>query len=248
MTNTGLSTLRAALGTLRVGFVTALLGACLLTTSACQSGPSTPSAASLLAQSQAAFNQLSSFHFALAAQNLGDTDPLPVTQATGDVQRPDELSTTATVNSPLGALQIKLIILGQQEWITDPLTGAFNPTTDYGGFLDIFDAQHGVGAALANLANPSTPQSSSAAAGDCWKISGTLPASAIASVVNGATGSNASVPASVCIGKSDHELYSVTFSGAVSQTDTAKTTRTFVLTKFNQPVTITPPASASPTA
>lgn len=245
MMGTGLP---ARWATLRAILAAALLAACLLAAAACESGPSTPSAASLLAQAQSAFNQLSSFHFALTAQNLGDTDPLPVTQATGDVQRPDKLSTTATVNSPLGPVQVKLVILGQQEWITDPLTGTFNPTTQYGGFLNIFDAQHGVGAALANLASPGAPQSSTAAAGDCWKISGSLPASAIASVVNGAAGSNASVPASVCIGKSDHELYSVTFSGAVSQTDTAKTTRTFVLTRFNQPVTITPPASASPAA
>ena len=245
MTDIGLVARRPGL---RAALALALLAVCLVATAACESGPSTPSAASLLTQAQAAFAQLNSFHFALTAQNLGDTDPLPVTQATGDVQRPDQLSTTATVNSPLGPVQVQLIILGQQEWITDPLTGTFNPTTEYGGFLNIFDAQHGVGATLANLANPGTPQSSSAAAGACWKISGTLPASAIASVVNGAAGSNASVPASVCIGKSDHELYSVTFSGAVSETDTAKTTRTFVLTKFNQPVTITPPASASPTA
>lgn len=241
MIETGLPPQRAPLASLRAMLAVALLSACLLATAACESGPSTPSAASLLAQAQTAFAQLNSFHFALTAQNLGDTDTLPVTQATGDVQRPDKLSTTATVNSPLGPVQVKLIILGQQEWITDPLTGAFNPTTEYGGFLNIFDTQHGVGAALSSLQNPATPQSSTAAAGDCWKISGSLPASAIASVVNGAAGSNASVPTSVCIGKSDHQLYSITFSGAVSQSDTAKTTRTFVLTKFNQPVTIAAP-------
>lgn len=232
---------RAFRGPLRAALTLALLSACLLATAACESGPSTPSAASLLAQAQTAFAQLNSFHFALTAQNLGDTDPLPVTQATGDVQRPDKLSTTATVSSPLGPVQVKLIILGQQEWITDPLTGTFNPTTEYGGLTGIFEAQHGVGAALSGIQSPVTPQSSTAAAGDCWKISGTLPASAIAGVVSGGPSANGAVTASLCIGKADHELYSATFSGAVSQSDTAKTTRTFVLTNFNQPVTIAAP-------
>lgn len=219
----------------------ALLVACLLATAAC-SGSSAPSAATLLAQARTAFSQLTSFHFTLAAQHLGASDPLPITQATGDVRRPDQLSVTASVDSAFGPVQVKLIILGSQEWITNPLTGAFQPTTDYAGFLAIFDAQQGVGATLTQLRNPSTPQSSSAAAGACWKISGTLPASAVAGVVNGAAGSNASVPTTICIGKSDSELYSITLAGAVSQTDTAQTARTFALTRFNQPGTITAPA------
>lgn len=225
----------------------ALLAICVVATAACESSPTTPSAASLLSRAQTAFNQLSSFHFALTAQNLGDSDPLPVTQATGDVRRPDSMSATATVNSAFGTLQVKLIILGQREWITNPISGAFEPTTEYGGFTGIFDAQHGVGAALSALQSPATPQSSSSAAGPCWKISGTLPASAIAGVVSGGPSPSSTVATSVCIGKSDHELYSVTFTGAVAQSDTAKTTRTFVLTKFNQPVTIVAPV-LTPTA
>ncbi|HEX8729851.1 MAG TPA: LppX_LprAFG lipoprotein, partial [Ktedonobacterales bacterium] len=218
----------------------ALLVACMLASAAC-SDSSGPSAATLLAQAQTAFSQLTSFHFTLAAQHLGGNDPLPITQATGDVRRPDQLSVTASVVSALGPVQVKLIILGSQEWITDPLTGAFQPTTNYAGFLANFDAQQGVGATLTQLRNASTPQSSSAAAGACWKISGTLPASAVAGVVNGAAGSNASVPTSICIGKSDSELYSISLAGAVSQSDPAQTSRTFALTRFNQPVTITAP-------
>lgn len=218
----------------------ALLIACMMVTAAC-SGSSGPSAATLLAQAQTAFRQLTSFHFTLTAQHLGKSDPLPITQAAGDVRRPDQLSVTASVDSALGLVQVKLIILGQKEWISNPLTGAFQPTTDYAGFLTIFDAQQGVGATLTQLRNTSTPQISSAAAGACWKISGTLPASAVAGVVNGAAGSNASVPTTVCIGKSDGELYSITLAGAVSQTDTAQTSRTFALTRFNQPGAITAP-------
>jgi hypothetical protein len=217
------------------------VGIALLVLPACGSA-STVSSKTLLAQAASKFDQLTSFHFVLTAQHLGATDPLPVTQATGDVQRPDMLSTTATVNSAFGAVQVKLIIIGQQEWFTNPLTGTFEPTSDYAGLLAIFDAQQGVGAVLAHLQQPSPPQSAAAAAGSCWKISGTLPASAVAAVVNGAAGSNQSVPATLCIGQADDELYSVTLAGPISQTDTPQTTRTFTLTQFNQPVMITPPA------
>lgn len=230
---------------IRTGLGVALVIACMIV-SAC-GGSTTPSATALLARSASAFDQMTSFHFSLTAQHLGDSDPLPVTQATGDVQRPDKLSATALVASPFGSVQVKLIIIGQQEWITNPLTGAFQPTTDYAGLLAIFDAQQGVGAVLTHLQQSSTPQSSSSAAGSCWKISGALPASAVAGVVNGAAASNSNVRTTVCIGMADNALYSVTLTGPVSQTDTAQTTRVFTLTQFNQPVTITAPV-ITPTA
>jgi hypothetical protein len=219
--------------------VAALILTCLLA-SAC-GGSTAPSATVLLTRAATAFDQVTSFHFALVAQHLGASDPLPVTQATGEVRRPDKLSATATVASPFGPVQVKLVIIGRQEWITNPLTGAFQPTTGYDGLLAIFNAAQGVGAALTQLRQPSTPQRASAAAGDCWKISGSLPASAVAAVVNGAAAANASVPATVCVGTADNELYSVSFVGPVSQTDTAQTARAFTLTQFNQPVTITAP-------
>lgn len=234
---------RRARGGVRMAAMTALLALSLVAVAACASGTTTPSAAAVLANARLAFNQLTAFHFTLVASHLGDSDPLPITQASGDVKRPDQLSTTATVNSAFGEVQVKLIILGSQEWITNPITGSYQTTTGYGGFLTIFDPQHGVGAALEGLQNPSTPQDSSSSAGACWKISGTLEPGAVAGVVSGtATSSTANIPTTVCIGKSDNELYSITLSGAISQTDTAQTTRTFVLTKFNQAVTISAPS------
>src|SRR5574340_850871 len=131
-----------------------LLTACMMVTAAC-SGSSGPSAATLLAQARTVFGHLTTFRFTLTAQHLGKSDPLPITQATGDVRRPDQLSVTASVDSAFGPVQVKLIILGQKEWITNPLTGSFQPTTDYAGLLGIFDAQQGVGATLTQLRNVS---------------------------------------------------------------------------------------------
>lgn len=230
---------------IQTGLGAALVVACMLA-SAC-GGSAAPSAAALMARAATAFDQVTSFHFTLTAQHLGASDPLPVTQATGEVQRPDKLSATALVASPFGQVQVKLIIIGQQEWITNPLTGLFQPTTGYASLLAIFNAQQGVGAALTQMRQPSTPQTSSSATGDCWKITGALPTSAVAGVVNGAAASNASVPTTVCVGATDNELYSVTLAGPVSLTDTAQTVRVFTLSKFNQPVTIAAPI-ITPTA
>lgn len=216
-----------------------LLCALLLAVAACGAAP--PSAATLLKEAQTKFDQTKSFHFTLTAAHLGANDPLAITSASGDVQRPDELSTTATVVTAGFTISEKLIIIGQQQWITNPLTGAWETTNEYGGFATIFDAQNGVGAILVALQHPSTPQSSSSNNVPCWKIAGTISASAVAGVVGSDITSAQSVPTTVCIGQKDSELCSVTLSGPITSTDTPQTTRTFTLSNFDHPVSIQPP-------
>ena len=41
--------------------------------------------------------------------------------ATGDVQLPGRMKATATVDAGFATVQIQLIIIGNQEWYTDPL-------------------------------------------------------------------------------------------------------------------------------
>jgi hypothetical protein len=198
-------------------------------------------AAAILQRAGTKFQATQSFHFALTASNLGGNDPLPITAANGDVQRPDKLKASATANVAGFAVQTQLVIIGQSEWISNPLTGQFEPTQAYGNLLTIFDAQQGVGAILAHLLKPSAPVSSTSASGACWKISGTVSASDLAAVVGGGETTLKAVPVTVCIGKNDDQLYSATLSGAVLASDTDKTTRTFVLSAFDQPVTVQPP-------
>ncbi len=218
-----------------------LLAALTCALAACATSSGLDSAHILL-RAGARFQATQSFHFALTASHLGANDPLPITAASGDVQRPDKLKASATANVAGFAVQTQLIILGQSEWISNPLTGQFQPTQDYGNLLTIFDAQQGVGAILAHLDKPSAPVSSTSASGTCWKISGTVSASDLAAVVGGGDTTAKAVPVTVCIGKSDDQLYSATLNGAVLASDTAETTRTFVLSAFDQPVTIQAPA------
>jgi hypothetical protein len=219
-----------------------LLVACLtLALAACGSNAGAD-AATILQRAGTKFGATQSFHFALTASHLGATDALPITAATGDVQRPDKLKANATANVAGFAVQTQLVIIGQDEWLSNPLTGQFEKTQGYDFLLAIFDAQQGVGAILAHLLKPSAPVSSSSASGACWKISGMVSASDLAAVVGGGDTTAKAVPVTVCIGKSDDELYSATLTGPVLATDTPQTTRTFVLSAFDQPVTIQAPA------
>lgn len=224
------------------GYLAAALTTAVLALAGC-GGPPTPDATTLLKNAQAKFDQTKSFHFVLDATHLGASDPLPVTHAIGDVQRPDELSAKATVITQGFSFNVSLVIVGQREWISDPLSGRYRETNEYGTLLTIFDAQQGVGAVLRHMQQPAAPQDSTVGDAPCWKVAGKVATSELASIVGGTVLPDATVPTTVCIGKSDSELYAVTLAGAVTGTDTPQTTRTFTLSQFDQPVTIQTPAA-----
>lgn len=208
-------------------------------------GAKTPDSATLLKSAQTKFNATSSFHFIMTVANLG---PVPVggyniTGAKGDVQRPDKLSAKATASIGFASADVSLIIIGANEWITDPITQQYQPTTDYASFLAIFDPNQGIGSLLGQVQNPSKASSGSSNGASCWKISGTVPPDKLTPIFGSIT-ATAPVPTIACIDKTSSELDSVTLNGAITSGDTAQTTRTFYLSNFDKPVSIQPPAGS----
>ena len=211
------------------------------------SGPSVPTSTVLLAAAQKNFNDAKTFHFTLKADHLGpkpagDPGLSSLSAAEGDVQRPDRLSTNGTVD--LGGLTVstQLVIVGDQAWYQNPLTGSFDEDDSYASFVTIFDPTKGIGVALAALRNPSTPSDGSANGTPCWKISGDVDTSTVGALLGSSVSSAKKPHATICIGKSDGRLYSIVIAGQLVPGDTDKTTRTIYLSKYDAPVNIQPPA------
>lgn len=225
---------------------TVALTALVLLLAACGGGAKAPDSATLLKNAQTKFDATTTFHFIMTVANPG---PVPaggynVTSANGDVQRPDELSAQATASIGFASANVKLIIIGSQEWITDPITQKFSSTTDFASFLAIFDPTNGIGSLLGELQNPSKASAGSANGVSCWKVSGTVPPDKLTPIFGSITATSP-VPTTVCIDKTSNELDSVTLSGVITSGDTAQTSRTFYLSNFDKPVTIQPPAAGS---
>jgi hypothetical protein len=218
------------------------LCACLLLLAAC--GGPTVNSATLLKGAQDKFNATQSFHFLMQADHLGalsGTD-IDVQKAEGDVARPDKLKASATIATSIISVDSQLILIGTQGWYTNPLTGKFEQTDQFNGFLVIFDPVKGIGAQLTALKNPSAPTDGSANGVPCWKISGTVPAESAAVYVGG-QGVSGDIPVTVCIGKDDGQLHEIILKGMLTAHDTDQTTRTIILSDFNKPVTIEPPSA-----
>lgn len=217
----------------------AILVVCAFT--AC-GGPSAPSANTLLKNAQAKFNSTKTLHFVMTVEHAGQAPAgsYSVTSATGDVERPDKVSASAVVDAGFASTTINLVIIGANEWYTNPLTGNFEQTTQFSSFLTVFDPQTGIGGLLTALRNPSQPQDGSANGQACWKVSGQLSQQDLTPLF-GANVIGEPKQTTFCIGKSDNQVYSIAFAGQMLTGDTSATVRTFYLSKFDQPVSIQSP-------
>ena len=218
--------------------------ACMLALTACGgSTATTPDAHTLITQAQAAIQKVTSYHFNLTVDNPGTGGALIVKTADGDILVPDKLQANANVLLLNNVVQVKIIAIGADQYITDPITNAWHKTS---GLLDprtLSDSKTGVAAILGNIQNPSTPTTSSVDGIPCWSIDGTLDAKYLAAISGGGAPAGSTVKGTTCIGKSDNLPYLIKMSGIAAQGDSSNTVRNFKLSKFGESLTITAPIS-----
>ena len=218
--------------------------ACMLAITACGgSGASTPDAHTLIAQAQAAIQKVTSYHFNLTVDNPGTSGALIIKTADGDILVPDKLQANANILLLNNVVQVKIITIAANQYVTDPITNAWHKTN---GLLDprtLSDSKTGVAAILGNIQNPSTPSDSSVDGTPCWSINGTLDAKYLAAITGGGAPAGSTVKVTTCIGKSDNLPYLIKMSGIAAQGDATNTVRNFKLSKFGESLTITAPIS-----
>lgn len=217
----------------------------LLVLAACGGGNSnsnnstTPNAHQIIVKAQAAIQKVTSYHFNLKAVNIGANAALPISSADGDILVPDRLKANATALFSGNSVQVMLIAIGGKQYIN--VFGIWQTTT---GLLDprtLSDPQTGVAAILGHIQNPSTPTDSSVGGQSCWFIKGKLDPSYLAGITGGGAPAGQLDDVSACIGKSDNLPYQIIISGIATAGDTAKTVRTFTLSKFGEQLTIQAP-------
>lgn len=201
----------------------------------------TPSAQQLLSDAQLAIQKVTSYHFNLDAQNPGSTGSLVVQSADGDIVTPDKLKADAKASTLGNIVQVKFVSIKDKQYVTNPLTETWMPTS---GLLDprtLSNPQTGVGAILGQIQNPSSPKDDSIDGTTCWSIDGTLDTKALTAITAGGTPAGTTVATTTCIGKQDKLPYLIRIKGTAVQGDSDNTVRTFKLSKFGESVTIEAP-------
>jgi hypothetical protein len=203
-----------------------------------------PTTQQLLAALQKNFRAVSSFHVVMQEQNAGPAtqDQIQILSADGDIVMPDKVQAQANIILSGQAVTVKLISVGDNQFITDPITGQWRVIK---GVLDprtLTNPDTGLISLVSKVQNVSSPSSDVVNNIPCWRVTGQLDAKYIAFFTGGGVPAGTMLQTSACIGKADFLPYQLIVTGEAAQGDTPQTVRTFTMSNYNENITITPPA------
>ena len=197
--------------------------------------PINPQAA--LDRSGTAMAGLDTFHFRLEHSTGGTplAQNLIITSTDGYVARPDRLSLEFTGSFGNFAMRGKLITIGDETFITNPLNDEWQVLQDQVSPLAFFDPAQGISRMMSQVTGPTILDIHAKEI----HIGGQLPASALSPLFGATAGGIIDVELTIDLRNS--YLTKVVLDGRITETELDGIVRTIVLDQFNQPTKIEPP-------
>ena len=195
--------------------------------------------AALLTRSGAATSALNTFRFQLEHNREGATpltESLRVTEADGRVVSPDAVSVEFAGTLGSFAVRSSLITLGDDSYMTNPLTGAWEQVAREVSPLGFFDPQRGIGSMMTEVQSPVLIEKSDAE----FVIEGALPVEALEPLLGGLMEGN-TVDVRLNIDSDSLYLTRAILDGRLTASEPDGVVRTITLSEFNEQVTIEPP-------
>ena len=205
--------------------------------------PPTPTpidVAGLLARSGEATSGLKTFRFTLEHNREGSTpltESLTVTEADGTVVSPDAVSVEFAGTLGNFAVRSSLITLGDDSYMTNPLTGAWEQVAREVSPLGFFDPQRGIGSMMTEVTSPVLIDKS----GDSYEIEGDLPVEALEPLLGDSLMEGNTVDVRLTIDSESLFLERAILDGRLTAIEPDGVVRTITLSEFNEQVTIEPP-------
>lgn len=202
-----------------------------------------PTTQQLLTALQKNFRTVTSFHVVMQVENAGtpSANRIQIRSADGDVIMPDKVSANANIILSGQAVAVKLISVGANQYVTDPITGQWRVIK---GVLDprtLTNPDTGLLSLVNKLQNVSQPADDSVNGTPCWRVTGQLDAKNLAFLTGGGAPAGTMLQTSACVGKADGLPYEVKVIGMAAAGDTSNTTYSFQLSNYNENISIVAP-------
>ena len=202
--------------------------------------PVNPEAA--LKRSGEVMRSMKAFHFRIHHES-GGLELLPgmvIDEVKGDVIKPDKLSITFSGSVGSGfAIKASLITLGDESYMTGPLTGEWTAGPTGVSALGFFDPSRGIEEMMSQV-EQATLVSDDSDKSRVYRIGGNLAAEALGPLV-GKTVEGSTVRVELTIDSEHFYLLESRFAGQVTPTDADDAVRIITLSAFNEPISIEAP-------
>jgi hypothetical protein len=204
---------------------------------------SKPTAQQVLSAIQKNFRQVSSFHVTMKVDNLGTSSgsQIQIRSADGDVIMPDKVKAQANVLFSGQPVTVKLISIGNIQYLTDPITGQWRVVKGVLNASTLTNPDTGLISLSSKLQNVTVPTDDIVNGVPCWRVNGLLDAKYLAFLTGGGVPSGTMLQTSICAGKSDGLPYQLSVMGQAAKSDTSQTSRIFNISGYNEHTVISAP-------
>ena len=237
--------IRTQTNSTKIIFTTAIV-ILLVIAGACSSEESTPepvatpvTPAEVVALSQHAMSALDSFSFQLT-HDVGHTTlsgALQLTRAGGLVAT-NGLDLEAEANIGRAFVRVEAVVIGEQTWMTNPLTGVWSEIAPEDSPFSFLDPVKLVADILGDTEQAAYPTDRSSA-GDLIVV-GIIPAESLAALV-GSVDPTAVPNVELTLDSNSKRLSKIVITGVVQPEDESNTIRVITLSEFDQQVSLEPP-------
>ncbi len=238
---------RSFLGTAALAVAAALLAACGggggSSNKPATTGP-LPQPDAVLSKAVDAFQSLKTFHFRLEHDNGGTQIPpgLTLITADGNVIVPDRMSAKLDAKAGQQTVNVQVIGVGDQGWITNPFSRQWQPLPSGTSIKDIFDPTQGVKAIVGALQDAKVTGEETIDGTDCYRLEGTVPSEVLQAAAPIAK-PGLTVGITVWIGKDDSLIRQVYLEGPLNPDEPSNIARRLMLSKFGEDVSIEAPVT-----
>jgi len=197
----------------------------------------------VLDRSADALDKATTAHFVLEQQNgsMALASGVQIANAEGDVQRPDRMSMKFTLRLAGFSAEAQLIAVGEDLFITNPLSGQWQKAPSRTGAPRVLDQERGMSSLLRKVTDAQRVGNESLDSAQTQHLKGRVAATSFADMTGGQPSGDA-VAGDLWVGSDDFLPRQVRLEGVLGPGDTAQTVRTLKFSKFNAPVTIERPS------
>ena len=192
----------------------------------------------VLERSGEVMEALESFHFRLTHESGGTPigQGLVIREVQGDVVRPDKISLEVSGLAGSFAMRLSLITIGDNGFISNPITGEWEPVPAEVSPLGFFEPTRGVSEIMRRIESPRLISTDD----DSYAISGTIASEGLASLF-GAVEEGNSIDIDVVIDATSLFLLEARLEGRITASEEDGVIRIITLSRFNEPVEIESP-------
>ena len=203
----------------------------------------TVDAKAILVAAVSPMKALKTFHFTydvVKPKNAKPIEGTEIVRIVGDVTMDGRMNATIDLLQRNVPLQLAFIADGATHYLQDPTSQKWQSIAAEFSPVGKVNLNAGAIQILEQITQPTYDRDEKVDGVECYRIKGSVAASAVASIAGVVTTSQ-DFAAKLWVGTEDSLVRRIELVGAASPDEDVKTVRVIVLSKFDEPVTISPP-------